>query len=187
MVHAPFWCQTWTWSCPGCDRSLCERAKKENKKTPKHTRPISEACGIRKNQVENGKRKLRLSNLSIAADHDVVTVAISNTQDISGYTVACTWQSELLDGPVKSITVNAQPQHLRSFLRLQAFIWSLGSSLPRVPLFEPVKQSILVECRSCCYIAAGQLDVCDCFCRWDDLNQPGAVACCQATIWYNSV
>lgn len=62
----------------------------KKRKNPKHTRPISEACEIRKNQVENGKRKLRLSNLSIAADHDVVTVPISNTQDISGYTVACT-------------------------------------------------------------------------------------------------
>lgn len=186
MVHAPFWCQTWTWSCPGCDRSLCERAKK-------HTRPISEVCGMRKNEVENGKKNCS-SNLSSAADHDVVTVAISNTQDISGYTVACTWQRELLDGPVKSITVNAQSQTtlLKSFLskthwRLWSFIWSPGSSLPRIPLFEPVKQSILVECSSCCYIAAGQLDVGDCFCRWDDLNQPGAVACCQATIWYNSV
>lgn len=31
-----------------------------------------------------------LSNLSGAADHDVVTVAVSDAQDVGGYTVACT-------------------------------------------------------------------------------------------------
>ena len=40
------------------------------------------------------------SNLSGAADHDVVTVTVSYAQDVSGYTVACTGQGELLDGPV---------------------------------------------------------------------------------------
>lgn len=49
-----------------------------------------------------------MSNLSGAADHDVVTVAVSNAQDVGGYTVARTWQSELFDGPIKSITVNTK-------------------------------------------------------------------------------
>lgn len=31
-----------------------------------------------------------LSNLSSAADHDVVAVAVSDAQDVGGYTVACT-------------------------------------------------------------------------------------------------
>lgn len=49
-----------------------------------------------------------LSYLAGAADHDVVAVAVSDAQDVGGYTVACTWQSELLNGPIKSVTVNTK-------------------------------------------------------------------------------
>lgn len=43
--------------------------------------------------VETKKWRLYKTNLSYlpgAADHDVVTVAVSNAQDVGGYTVACT-------------------------------------------------------------------------------------------------
>lgn len=36
------------------------------------------------------KNKKMASYLPRAADHDVVTVAVSNAQDVGGYTVACT-------------------------------------------------------------------------------------------------
>ena len=49
-----------------------------------------------------------MSDLSSAADHDVVTVTVSDAQNIGGYTVACTGQSELLNGLFQSITVDTQ-------------------------------------------------------------------------------
>lgn len=105
MVRAPSWYQTWTWSCPGCGQSLCGRAgRKEG--------PIGEYRETRRKN--NGDWTIYtdkinyVSNLSGAADHDVVTVAISDAQDVGGYTVARTWQSELFDGPIKSIAVNTK-------------------------------------------------------------------------------
>lgn len=49
---------------------------------------------------------MKQSYLAVTADHDVVAVAVSDAQDVSGHTVACAGQSELLDGTFKSITVN---------------------------------------------------------------------------------
>lgn len=46
--------------------------------------------------------------LSCAADHDVVTVAVSDAQDIGGHAVACTRQREFLYGPLQSITIHNQ-------------------------------------------------------------------------------
>lgn len=46
-----------------------------------------------------------LSYLSILSDHDVITVAVPNPQNISSYTVACTRQCELLDGLIQFIPV----------------------------------------------------------------------------------
>lgn len=45
------------------------------------------------------------SYLTILPDHDVVTMAIPNSQNISSYTVACTRQCELLDGLIQFIPV----------------------------------------------------------------------------------
>lgn len=45
------------------------------------------------------------SYLTILPDHDVVTVPIPNSQNISSYTVACTRQCELLDGLIQFIPV----------------------------------------------------------------------------------
>lgn len=45
------------------------------------------------------------SYLTILPDHDVVTVAVSNSQNISSYTVACTRQCELFDGLIQFIPV----------------------------------------------------------------------------------
>lgn len=54
------------------------------------------------------RKKKSLSYLPGAADHDVVAVAVSNAQDVGGYTVACAWQSELLDGSIESVTVDTR-------------------------------------------------------------------------------
>lgn len=52
-----------------------------------------------------------LSYLPVAADHDIVTVAVSDPQNISGHTVACAGQSKLLDGTFKSVTVDTLKLH----------------------------------------------------------------------------
>lgn len=41
-------------------------------------------------ETDNWDKTKSLSYLPSAADHDVVTVAVSNAQDVGGYTVACT-------------------------------------------------------------------------------------------------
>lgn len=45
------------------------------------------------------------SYLTILPDHDVVTMAVPNSQNISSYTVACTRQCELLNGLIQFIPV----------------------------------------------------------------------------------
>lgn len=95
-VHAPSWYQTWTWSSPRCGRSLCERAGQQ------------ESNAVGPGRLDLKKNKKMSSYLSRAADHDVVTVAVSNAQDVGGNTVACTWQSELLDGSIKSVAVGTR-------------------------------------------------------------------------------
>lgn len=52
-----------------------------------------------------------LSYLPVAADHDIVAVAVSDPQNISGHTVARAGQRELLDGAFKSVTVNTWKLH----------------------------------------------------------------------------
>jgi hypothetical protein len=49
--------------------------------------------------------KINMENLTILLDHDVVRVAVTDSQDESGYTVACTAQGEGLDGLVNLVTV----------------------------------------------------------------------------------
>lgn len=47
-----------------------------------------------------------VSYLAVTADHDVVAVAVSDPQDVSGHAVAGAGQGELLDGAFQSVTVN---------------------------------------------------------------------------------
>lgn len=54
--------------------------------------PVRTVENWKKNKwtLDHLNRQDTLSNLSSAADHDVVTVSVSNAQDVCGYTVACT-------------------------------------------------------------------------------------------------
>lgn len=96
MERAPSWCQTWTWSYPRCGQSLYEKAGQEGDHWDWY-KEEDEKAGIGWNS---------LSYLPVTADHDIVTVAVSDPQNISGHTVARAGQRELLDGAFKSVTVN---------------------------------------------------------------------------------
>lgn len=52
-----------------------------------------------------------VSYLPVTADHDIVAVAVSDPQNVSGHTVAGAGQSELLDGAFQSVTVNTLKLH----------------------------------------------------------------------------
>lgn len=82
---------------------------------------------------------VRVSNLSGAADHDVVAVAVSDAQDVGGYTVACTRQSELLDGPLESITVDTKHTHRGG---IQAHLFSGFSSEKTSSVFPNDRKSV---------------------------------------------
>lgn len=55
-------------------------------------------------QSESSQQKVP-AHLSGAADHDVVAVAVSDAQNVGGYTVAGTRQRELLDRSVQRVAV----------------------------------------------------------------------------------
>lgn len=67
---------------------------------------VDHSAGSKKENEKAGIGRNSVSYLPVTADHDVVTVAVSDPQNVSGHTVACAGQSELLDGAFKSITVN---------------------------------------------------------------------------------